>query len=150
MLFAPSRFTVRGEPTSTGYRDINISVEFEGHVCEIQIQLAALLEIKHDQTPAYELIRSLDLEDDVEDGTTMVDLAAACSAGMRVALGALRFFVASFGSLVSALYITFGVLYDEEATRWMGAVGVWGESNLLIHDAARLLRHVTHVLTHTH
>ena len=39
----------RGKATATGYRDINMSVKFEGHVCEIQIQLAAILEVKHDQ-----------------------------------------------------------------------------------------------------
>ena len=40
---------LRGGATSTGYRDINMSVKFRGHVCEIQIQLAAILEVKQHQ-----------------------------------------------------------------------------------------------------
>ena len=45
----------RGKATSTGYRDINMSVKFRGHVCEIQIQLAAMLEVKHDQVHPRDL-----------------------------------------------------------------------------------------------
>ena len=43
---ATARRSYRGEPTPSGYRDINISVMFGGHVCEVQIQLAAILEVK--------------------------------------------------------------------------------------------------------
>ena len=31
----------RGKATASGYRDINMNVKFEGHVCEIQIQLVS-------------------------------------------------------------------------------------------------------------
>ena len=113
---------LRGGATSTGYRDINMSVKFRGHVCEIQIQLAAILEVKHDGHAAYELVRSLELEDELEEGPTLADLAGACSPATRVGLGALRFFVAAMASLISALYIVAGVLYDSEETRFFGAV----------------------------
>ena len=115
----------RGKATSTGYRDINMSLKFEGHVCEIQIQLAAILEVKHDGHAAYELVRSLELEDELEEGPTLADLAGACSPTARVGLGALRFFVAGMASLISACYIALGVLYDSEEGRWLGAVR-WG------------------------
>lgn len=52
----------------------------------------------------------------------MADLARACSPASRRTLGVLRFFVAAFCLLLSALYISFGVLYDIEATRYIGAV----------------------------
>ena len=74
------------------------------------------------QTPAYELVRSLELEDELEEGPTLADLAGACSPATRVGLGALRLFVAAMASLISALYIMWGVLYDTEETRWLGAM----------------------------
>ena len=43
---ATARCSYRCEATPSGYRDINISVMFDGHVCEIQIQLAAILQVK--------------------------------------------------------------------------------------------------------
>jgi len=114
---------LRGGATSTGYRDINMSVKFRGHVCEIQIQLAAILEVKHDGHKAYELVRSLELEDELEASTTLADLAGSCSPATRVALGVLRFFVAVMASVISADYIVFGVLYDSgESTRYLGAM----------------------------
>ena len=82
-----------------GYRYINMSVKFRGHVCEIQIQLAAILEVKHDGHAAYELVRSLELEDELEEGPTLADLAGACSPATRVGLGALRFFAAAMAAL---------------------------------------------------
>ena len=50
VLSIKNRF--RADPTSMGYRDINMNVAYAGHVCEIQIQLAAILEIKHEQVRA--------------------------------------------------------------------------------------------------
>ena len=67
---------------------------------------------------------------------------------MRVVLGALRFFVALFGSLASGVYILFGVLYDEEATRYLGAVG--GRTESVDQPLTSRDYSVTHVLTHTH
>ena len=99
-----------------------MSVEFEGHVCEIQIQLACLLGVKNDMHGVYELVRALDLEDEVEDGSCLADLASACSPAMRWVLGIFRFAVAVFTSLVGGLYILLGLLYDDKATRWVGAV----------------------------
>ena len=99
-----------------------MNVRFRGHVCEIQIQLAAILELKHDGHAAYELVRSLELEDELERGTTLADLAGSCSPATRVVLGVLRFFVATVASMISVLYIYFGGLYDTEELRWMGAV----------------------------
>ena len=153
---------LRGKATNTGYRDINMSVKFRGHVCEIQIQLAVILEVKHDGTEAYELVRSLELEDELEEGPTLADLAGACSQATRVALGALRFFVAMVASLISAIYIMFGVMYDSEDTRWIGAVregvreGTLAASfeNTPPVDCRRpsptTARMHTHALTHTH
>ena len=99
-----------------------MSVEFKGHVCEIQIQLVAILEVKHHGHVAYELGRSLELEDELEADTTLADLAGSCSPATRVALGALRFFVATMASMISVLYIVLGVLYDSEDTKHLGAV----------------------------
>jgi len=50
VLSIKNRF--RAGPTSMGYRDINLNVGYAGHVCEIQIQLAAMLEIKQDMVRA--------------------------------------------------------------------------------------------------
>ena len=90
---------------------------------KIQVQLAAILEVKHDGAHhAYALVRSLDLEDELEKETTLADLAGACSPSARRSLGVLRFFVASTASLISGMYIVFGILYDSESQRWLGAV----------------------------
>ena len=136
----------RGEPTPTRYRDINISVAFEGHVCEIQIQLAAILEIKEgahkvlasnsvnniSRAPGlpsppstsviytyarhswqtYELIRSLNLEDELFDDIILEDVIGACSPATLVVLGVLRFVVAVFAFLVSCAYIQLGFLFE--------------------------------------
>ena len=164
----------RGKATATGYRDINMSIKFEGHVCEIQIQLAAILEIKHDQvaharrarlrvicypqrtghepramtnepatvhiqptaystdcitavypslqTPAYELIRSLELEEELEEETSLANLSRACSPATRLVLGLLRFGTAVTSSIISVGYLVFGLLYDTEESKWVGAV----------------------------
>jgi hypothetical protein len=81
----------------------------------------------HFQTPAYELVRSLELEDELEEGTTLADLAGACSPVTRVTLGVLRFSAATMASMISALYILFGVLYDQPESKWLGAVRwAWG------------------------
>ena len=79
----------------------------------------------HFQTPAYELVRSLELEDELEEGTTLADLASACSPVTLVTLGVLRFAAAMMASMISALYILFGVLYDQPDSKWLGAVR-WG------------------------
>ena len=39
----------RGTASAIGYRDINFNIIFCGHVCEIQIQLAAVLEVRQYQ-----------------------------------------------------------------------------------------------------
>jgi len=106
-----------------------MSIKFEGHVCEIQIQLAAILEVKKGAHAAYELVRSIELEDELEEGPSLNDLASACTPATRVVLGMLRFFVAMFASFISAAYIVFGVAYDSEDMRWMGAVR-WGHVDI--------------------
>ena len=71
---------------------------------------------------AYKLVRSLELEDEVESTTTLASLADACSPLTRVVLGVLRFCISLMASLVSSMYILFGVLYDNGPTRYLGAV----------------------------
>ena len=94
---------------------MSVNIMYEGHVCELQIELAAMLEVKHDAHKAYELIRSLDLEGDLEaTPTRLTDLADACSPAKRVVLGILRFVTATFSSLIGALYIAFGVCYSSD------------------------------------
>ena len=120
---AATRCRFRGHPTWSKYRDINISIDFEDHICEIQIQLAAILSLKSKAHAAYEMIQAFDLEDELDDGGTRVcDLAAACTPGTRVALGALRFLVCVFSGGIGATYCFFGWAYDTHHLRWLGAV----------------------------
>ena len=101
---------------------------YEGHVCELQIELAAMLEVKHDAHKAYELIRSLDLEGDLEaTPTRLTDLADACSFTTRVVLGILRFVTATFSSLIGALYIAFGICYDSDGVARSVGTLVFGD-----------------------
>merc|ERR1712224_4348 len=46
---------------ASGYRDLNCVIKFEGHLCEIQIHSLHYYKLKKDQTPAYEICRSLGL-----------------------------------------------------------------------------------------
>ena len=111
----------RGQPTSLGYRDINIIIKYEGFLCEIQVQLAPLLKAKHEYRSVYQLVRSLDLEDEVHV-ITHAALVAACSPGTRMALGVLRFFVASYALVLSEWYIIFAFLYHDPSLSFLGAV----------------------------
>ena len=70
----------------------------------------------------YNLLRSLDLDKEVEEEITLADLAAACSPATRVALGVLRFCIAAMASAISGLYVVFGVVNDTGELRWLGAV----------------------------
>lgn len=82
-----------------------------------------MLEIKHQQTPAYELIRALELEDDLESTARLADLAGACSPVTRVVMGTVRLFTAATATLISAFYILFGAMYDAgPTTRWAAAL----------------------------
>lgn len=120
----------RGARSTTGYRDMTVNISYEGHVCELQIELAAMLEVKYDAHKAYELIRSLDLEGDLEaTPTRLTDLADACSPTTHVVLGGLRLVTATFSSLVATLYIAFGLFYDDDTTNFVG-VWVYGDANV--------------------
>ena len=45
----------------SGYRDLNVNIRFQKHICEVQISHSELLKLKADQTPVYNLVRSLGL-----------------------------------------------------------------------------------------
>ena len=65
----------------------------------------------------------MELEEELEEEMTLADLTAACSPLTRLALGVLRFFACVLASVISGLYVGFGVMYDSEQLRWLGAVG---------------------------
>ena len=75
--------------------------------------LAHSQEIKeHGAHQAYELVRSLELEDELEDDHTLGDLATACSPTTRVVLGVLRWLVGCFALFVSTAYVAFGLVLE--------------------------------------
>ena len=41
---------------------MNMNVEFEGHICELQLQLRAFYELKKDAHSVYNVVRSLGVE----------------------------------------------------------------------------------------
>ena len=106
-------------PTASGYRDLNVNVRFQGHVCEVQIIHADLLKLKEEQTPVYNLVRSLGLVGPLPAGAPEKDKKPAPRLPFRVrlALGALRWFMArsaveqGMGYLFSSFGADVGVVF---------------------------------------
>ena len=75
----------------TGYMDVNITVLFEGLVCEIQMHVRSFFELKAGQHPCYEACRSLGLagglRQDVPPQGKPPWRTRACIAGLRFLAG---------------------------------------------------------------
>ena len=69
---------LRGEPAAGGYRDTNVTILFEGLVCEVQIHLRVYFELKDGAHPCYELCRSL--------GLVSAEITARSSVARRASL----------------------------------------------------------------
>ena len=111
---------LRGEAAAGGYRDTNVTISFEGLVCEVQIHLRVFFELKDGAHPCYELCRSL--------GLVSAKITARCASArraslakraalrmglwLRVVLGLLRFWTGMFAALCSAAYLFFMLYYD--------------------------------------
>ena len=52
------------EPASGGYRDVMLNVEMDGHVCELQLHLKALIAIKSQAHRIYGILRSVGWEEE--------------------------------------------------------------------------------------
>ena len=48
-------------PTITGYLDANVRVRYRGHIAEVQILIVGMYTLKNDQTPLYNLARTIGL-----------------------------------------------------------------------------------------
>ena len=51
----------RDGATVTGYMDLNVRFVFRGFTVEVQVLVQSLYDLKHEQTPVYEVCRSLDV-----------------------------------------------------------------------------------------
>ena len=60
ILTVKNRF-LKGEELPSGYRDVNVCVEFQGFLAEVQLLVRPLYELKCEAHPTYEICRSLDL-----------------------------------------------------------------------------------------
>ena len=83
--------------------DINMRVGFDGMICEVQILIRSLYELKNRQAPVYEVCRSLDLIGTLSPKTRHAPLVTHAAQQqmalkLRVALGLLRFWVWGGGS----------------------------------------------------
>ena len=52
------------QPVSGGYRDVMLNVEMDGHVCELQLHLKALIAIKSQAHRIYGILRSVGWEEE--------------------------------------------------------------------------------------
>ena len=66
-------------PTASGYRDLNVDILFHEHVCEVQFIHSDLLTLKTEQTPVYNLVRSLGLVGPLPGGAAARRAAAVKS-----------------------------------------------------------------------
>ena len=51
-----------GGVPGSGYRDVNMNLEFKGHICELQLQLREFYELKSDAHSVYNVVRSLGVD----------------------------------------------------------------------------------------
>ena len=111
---------LRGEAASGGYRDTNVTISFEGLVCEVQIHLRVFFELKDGAHPCYELCRSLGLvsteitarRSAARRASHVKRAARQMDLGLRLTLGLLRFWAGVFATSCSALCLLFTFHYD--------------------------------------
>ena len=93
-------------PTASGYRDLNVNIRFQKHICEVQISHSELLKLKADQTPVYNLVRSLGLVGPLPEATT--ETRRRPPKRTRAALIVLRIFMARHAAYVGWNYVVQG------------------------------------------
>jgi hypothetical protein len=89
-----------GSIAGSGYCDVNMNIEFMGHVCELQLQYRPFYELKDGQHEVYEIVRSLQIEGALEE----VPDAAPLPNGVRATVLLLLLFSGSAGLWQSTLY----------------------------------------------
>jgi hypothetical protein len=94
-------------PTASGYRDLNVNIRFQKHICEIQIIHAELLKLKTNQAPVYNLVRSLGLVGPLPEATAP-ETRRRPPKRTRAALAVLRIFMARFAAAQGMNYVTNG------------------------------------------
>ena len=93
-------------PTASGYRDLNVNICFQKHICEVQIIHGELLKLKADQTPVYNLVRSLGLVGPLPEATT--ETRRRPPKRTQAALAVLRIFMAKHAAYVGWNYVVQG------------------------------------------
>jgi Ran GTPase-activating protein (RanGAP) involved in mRNA processing and transport len=99
ILRIKNRF-LNGSIAGAGYCDANLSVEFEGHVCEVQLQYRPFYELKKGQHKVYEVVRSLQ----IEGGLAEIPEAAFVSPPIRIIVLLLLLFSGAAGLWQSTLF----------------------------------------------
>ena len=79
---------------------MNINVEFQGHVCEVQIQLKAFFDLKKLAHKSYAVVRSLQIEGEL----TEIPEDTAIPLWVRIACILLHASVVVIGIRLSTLY----------------------------------------------
>mgnify|MGYP001395784482 CR=1 FL=1 len=93
----------RDKPTPSGYRDVNINIDYHGMVVELQLHLSGVLQVADKQHVAYEAARELDLMGVLEKPDPSLSEAAPIE--MKVAYNLARFVPALLSLLVAILYL---------------------------------------------
>jgi hypothetical protein len=94
----------RDKPTPSGYRDVNINIDYHGMVVELQLHLSEVLQVADKQHVAYEAARELDLMGVLEKPDAS-SLSEAAPIEMKVAYNLARFVPALLSLLVAILYL---------------------------------------------
>ena len=71
-------------PTITGYLDGNVRIRFKGHVAEVQILVDAFYQLKNDQTPLYNLTRTIGLVGPVDPNLALLQGSSSKSQSLKL------------------------------------------------------------------
>ena len=106
--------TAAGEELPSGYRDVNVTIEFEGFVVEAQLLVKPLYELKNLAHPTYEICRSLGLVGNVVQNAVETD-AVRRPVHTRVLALTLRTFGAAHASFMAMAFVVWGYYYKSVA-----------------------------------
>jgi hypothetical protein len=113
----------RGPPMPGGYRDINISVLFEGMICEVQLHTEGHYALKRELHPSYKLCRLMGLVGDIEDfdsnGTVANNDTPPHHKPWSVMHVGITFLRLSFAAMLA---LTAGYYFSLRALEWTGKV----------------------------
>jgi hypothetical protein len=100
---------IRDGATATGYVDMNIRIDFRGHICEMQILDQVMFGLKNEMHSSFELCRSFNLVGPLPPVAPRRASAVVRSVPLtlRLALGVLRFLVGVFALAMSSWYLVF-------------------------------------------